>query len=179
MRLRGLAEEPLHKLVGEAAWRGIRSMRQLNFNRAGQVSACPIRFHPIGYYQDLDCDRSHKAILAYADAILRGEYPLMGYGSPHLGVNPDWHTDWVSGKVLAARALGKDCCRPPRRIRCQGSVGTLPLAICAGRRSGTRADQRWKIPGGGEEFANRLGDAQPDRNGSELDHRDGGSSTRD
>jgi Heparinase II/III-like protein/Heparinase II/III N-terminus len=107
MRWRGLAEEPLHKLVGEAAWRGIRSMRQLNFHRAGQVSACPVRFHPIGYYQHLDCAQSRKAILAYADAILRGEYPLLGYGSPHLGVNPDWHTDWVSGKSWPLEPSGK------------------------------------------------------------------------
>ena len=110
MRLRGLAEEPLHKLVGEAAWRGIRSMRQLNFNRAGQVSACPVRFHPIGYYRlrrELVCDHTRRAIVDYADAILRGDYPLMGYGSPHLGVNPDWLCDWVSGKDWPVEPSGK------------------------------------------------------------------------
>jgi hypothetical protein len=94
MRLSALAEEPLPKLIGEAAWRGIRSMRQWNFRRAGHRSACPVHFRPIGYYQsqrELECENSR-------DAILRGEYPLMGYGSPHLGITPDWHIDWVSGR---------------------------------------------------------------------------------
>jgi hypothetical protein len=98
MRVRALAEEPLYKMVGEAAWRGIRSMRQWKFEHAGQASGCPVRFHPIGYYQNLGWDQSRTATLASADAVLRGEYPLLGYGSPHLGVSPDWHCDWVSGK---------------------------------------------------------------------------------
>jgi hypothetical protein len=55
-------------------------------------------FNRIGYYHNLGCDHSRGAILAYADAILRGEYPLLGYGSPNLGIHPDWHCDWVSGK---------------------------------------------------------------------------------
>jgi len=110
MRLRALAEEPLPKLIGEAAWRGIRSMRQWTFRRAGRMSACPVRFHPIGYYQgltELDCDHSRKAVLAYAEAVLRGEFPLMGYGIPHLGVTPGWHTDWVSGKSWPVEASEK------------------------------------------------------------------------
>jgi hypothetical protein len=98
MRLRALAEEPLPKLVGEAAWRGIRRIRRWNFQHAGHADPGPVRFHPIGYYRNLDGNRSRKPILGYADAILRGEYPLMGYGRPYLGVNPDWHCDWVSGK---------------------------------------------------------------------------------
>jgi hypothetical protein len=104
MRWRALAEEPLYKMVGEAAWRGIRSMRQWKFEHVAQAGDCPVRFHPIGYYQNLGWDHSPKATLAYADAILRGEYPLFGYGSPHLGVNPDWHSDWVSGKTWPMEA---------------------------------------------------------------------------
>lgn len=83
-------------LIAEAGWRGIRILRQTTFH-AGQDDVCPVRFQPIGYYTSQD-DAARQAILAYADAILRGDYPLLGYGSPHLGTNPDWQCDWVSGK---------------------------------------------------------------------------------
>jgi hypothetical protein len=131
MRLRSLAEEPLPTLIGEAAWRGIRSMRRWIFKRAGPGSTCPVRFHPIGYYQlhrGFDCDHSRSAILAYAEAILQGEYPLMGYGSPRLGVTPDWHTDWVSGgswpveaseKIIVVRHDGSDVKAPWELSRLQ------------------------------------------------------------
>ena len=101
MRLRTLAEEPLHRLAGEAAWRGVRSIRRWNFRRAVENS-CPdaikVHFRPIGYHQShSELASDHSSIVAYAEAIRRGNYPLMGYGSPHLGTPPDWHTDWVSG----------------------------------------------------------------------------------
>jgi hypothetical protein len=107
---RALREEPLPALIGEAAWRGIRSIRKLSFAVAGLGDACPVRFRPIGYYQfqkQLSCDRAREATLAYADAVLRGEYPLMGYGSPHLGTHPDWQCDWVSGKNWPLEASRK------------------------------------------------------------------------
>ena len=31
----------------------------------------------------------------------------MGYGAPHLGMNPDWQCDWVSGKSWPLEASGK------------------------------------------------------------------------
>jgi Heparinase II/III-like protein/Heparinase II/III N-terminus len=105
VKLRNLASalrnEPLPALIGEAGWRGIRSIRRSIFKLAARNGDCPVIFRPIGYYRvqrDFVCERARKAVLAYADAILRGEFPLMGYGSPHLGANPDWHCDWVSGK---------------------------------------------------------------------------------
>jgi hypothetical protein len=52
-------------------------------------------------------EHSRSAILGYADAILRGEYPLLGYSAPHLGINPDWQCDWVSGKSWPIEASGK------------------------------------------------------------------------
>ncbi len=36
--------------------------------------------------------------MKFADAVVGGEYPLIGYGSPQLGLSPDWQRDWVSGK---------------------------------------------------------------------------------
>jgi hypothetical protein len=96
-----LRNEPLPTLIGEAGWRGIRSIRGSIFKLSARNDGCPVIFQPIGYYRvegDFVSEHTRKSILAYADAILLGEYPLMGYGAPHLGANPDWHCDWVSGK---------------------------------------------------------------------------------
>jgi hypothetical protein len=100
MRLGAFREEPLPVLIAEAGWRAIRSARKSVFRFAESGEVCPVRFHPLGYYRvtkSLVSPRGREAILAYADAILRGEYPLMGYGNPLLGTSPDWQCDWVSG----------------------------------------------------------------------------------
>jgi hypothetical protein len=97
-----LRRERLPALIGEAAWRGLRSLRKTSFQLVGSGATCPVTFQPIGYYQlqkQLVSEKARASILAYADAILRGEYPLMGYGSPRLGTHPDWQCDWVSGKT--------------------------------------------------------------------------------
>jgi Heparinase II/III-like protein/Heparinase II/III N-terminus len=114
VKLRNLAgalrNEPLPTLIGEAGWRGIRSIRRSIFTLARQNGDCPVIFRPIGYYRvqrDLASQRFREAVLAYADAILRGEYPLMGYGNPHLGTSPDWQCDWVSGKNWPIEGSGK------------------------------------------------------------------------
>jgi hypothetical protein len=114
VKLRSLASalrrEPLPALLGEAAWRGLRSIRKSGFQLTGPGAACPVRFQPIGYYrlqEELVSDPARKSTLAYADAILRGEYPLMGYGSPRLGTHPDWQRDWVSGKAWPLKNSGK------------------------------------------------------------------------
>ena len=53
------------------------------------------------------------AVLGYADAVLRGEYPLMGYGSPRLGTRPDWQCDWVSQRKWPVEDSEKDAHRSP------------------------------------------------------------------
>jgi Heparinase II/III-like protein/Heparinase II/III N-terminus len=114
VKLRNLAntlrKEPLPTLIGEAGWRGIRSIRKTVFQLTGRDAACPVIFRPIGYYQlrkEPVSDPTRKATVDYADAIVRGEYPLMGYSSPYLGVKPDWHCDWVSGKRWPREESGK------------------------------------------------------------------------
>ena len=114
MKLRNLASivrnEPFPTLIRETGWRGIRSIRRSIFRLAGHSGTCPVVFHPIGYYRvqkGLVSEHSRAAILGYADAILRGEYPLLGYSAPHLGINPDWQCDWVSGKSWPIEASGK------------------------------------------------------------------------
>ena len=101
MKLQTLRDQPLPTLIREAGWRALRSMRKSIFPVAAARAHGQQRFHPIGYYdtQTPLSSGERASVLGYADAILRGEYPLMGYGSPHLGTSPDWHCDWVSQKT--------------------------------------------------------------------------------
>jgi Heparinase II/III-like protein/Heparinase II/III N-terminus len=122
-----LQKEPLPALIGEAAWRSLRSIRKSSFRFAGPDAACPVSFQPIGYYrlqEQLVSEAARKSILAYADAILRGEYPLMGYGSPRLGIHPDWQCDWVSGKTWPVKNSGK-----MRIVRHDGSDVKAPWEL--------------------------------------------------
>ena len=98
-----LREEPLPRLAREAAWRTMRSTRKAAFHvtASGRNSKYPIQFRPIGYYQlqkDAVSAESRTGVIAYANAIVAGRFPLPGYGSPSLGLRPDWQCDWVSGK---------------------------------------------------------------------------------
>jgi hypothetical protein len=122
-----LRRERLPALIGEAAWRGLRSLRKTSFQLAGPNAACALSFQPIGYYQlqkQLVSEQARTSILAYADAILRGEYPLMGYGSPRLGSHPDWQCDWVSGKTWPLKSSGKI-----RTVRHDGSDVKAPWEL--------------------------------------------------
>jgi hypothetical protein len=101
MKLQTLRDEPLPMLIKEAGWRAFRSMRKSIFPVAAAKANGAQRFRPIGYYAwqgPLISADERTAVLAYADAVLRGEYPLMGYGSPRLGTRPDWQCDWISEK---------------------------------------------------------------------------------
>jgi hypothetical protein len=96
-----LHNESWPALAAEATWRGLRSARKAAFHVRGQGSACPVRFYPIGYYRlrkEAVSAHARESIVAYADAVVAGEYPLLGYGWPNLGPHPDWQCDWVSGK---------------------------------------------------------------------------------
>ncbi len=113
MKLRTLPStirsESLQSLIGEVGWRGVRAMRRRIFQFADWDGPCPVRFRPIGYFQlqrQPESDRSFEDIVTYADSILKGSYPLMGYGCPHLGAYPNWHCDWVSGKSWPLEASG-------------------------------------------------------------------------
>jgi hypothetical protein len=113
--------------MGEAAWRSIRSLRKTSFQLAGTDGACPVSFQPIGYYQlqkELISEQARTSLLAYADAIVRGEYPLMGYGSPRLGTQPDWACDWVSGKTWPLESS-----RKVRIVRHDGSDVKAPWEL--------------------------------------------------
>jgi hypothetical protein len=97
MRLSRLRQDSPASLFREALWRAKRWGRQRAFHASLAGAACPVKFEPIAW--DRSSRNAHpSAITAYADAVLRGEFPLLGYQSPRLGIPPDWHCDWVSGK---------------------------------------------------------------------------------
>jgi hypothetical protein len=91
-----LRRESLPVLLAEAAWRVFRAGRRQAWRVTGP-GACRVRFYPIDYYES-EAVAAAGPVIAYADAVLRGEYPLMGYGWPDLGREPDWQCDWVSGR---------------------------------------------------------------------------------
>jgi hypothetical protein len=139
-----LRDEPLPIVAAEALWRGVRSIRKWAFHLAGQGGA--VRFQPIGYYHlqaQLATEADCAATLAYAEAVLRGEYPLMGYGSPDLGTRPDWQVDWVSGKswpfedsrkIRLVRHDGSDVKVPWELSRLQWSPVVAKAYVLTGER---------------------------------------------
>jgi Heparinase II/III-like protein/Heparinase II/III N-terminus len=107
---RALRKMPLTTLAREAGWRGIRFIRKCSFGFANNHSSRKVCFYPIGYYRrrtELLSEAARAAIVSYAEAVLRGEFPLMGYGSPKLGDKPDWHCDWVSGQRWPLQKAGQ------------------------------------------------------------------------
>jgi hypothetical protein len=140
MRLR---EEPLPLLMREAGWRAIRSVRKSIFPIAAVRTGG--HFRPIGYYDSQALPHSEQdraAVLAYADRILHGEYPMMGYDSPNLGTKPDWHCDWVSGKkwpvgdsrkITIVRHDGSDVKAPWELSRLQWSPVVARAYVLSGQ----------------------------------------------
>jgi Heparinase II/III-like protein/Heparinase II/III N-terminus len=153
MNLQTLRDEPLPMLIREAGWRAIRSMRKSIFPVTTARANCRQRFRPIGYYDwqtPLLSSDERAAVLSYADAVLRGEYPLMGHGSPHLGSRPDWHCDWVSQKtwpiedsrkIRIVRHDGSDVKAPWELSRLQWSPVVAKAYLVSGERKYREAIQ--------------------------------------
>ncbi len=146
MNLQTLRDEPLPILIREAGWRAIRSMRKSIFPVAVARTNGQKRFRPIGYYASqgpLISSDQRTAVLGYADAVLRGEYPFMGYGSPQLGTRPDWQCDWVakkkwpledSRKMRIVRHDGSDVKAPWELSRLQWSPVVAKAYVVSGDR---------------------------------------------
>lgn len=144
MNLQTLRDEPLPILIREAGWRAFRSMRKSIFPVATARANRRQRFCPIGYYESqepLISADERAAVLGYADAVLRGEYPLMGYGSPRLGTRPDWQCDWVSQrkwpvedsrKMRIVRHDGSDVKAPWELSRLQWSPVVAKAFVVSG-----------------------------------------------
>ena len=94
-------ESPI-ALAREGLWRARRLYLQRQLARRNARGGCPVRFRPIGYYDqgpglDSACDAS--SLIDYAEALCRGEFHLHGLADSRLGLPPRWNVDFVSGKA--------------------------------------------------------------------------------
>lgn len=93
-------ESPI-AIAREALWRVRRSYLKRQFSRRDWSGDCPVRFHPIGYYdclQGLGSDVDVSPVIDYAEALCRGEFRFLGCADARLGLPPQWNVDFVSGK---------------------------------------------------------------------------------
>ncbi len=95
-----LRQESLWSLALEAKLRAGRAIRKRRFEQQLRTAA-EVEFHPTGAFTfdpDALSPEEKAAILGFADHVLQGRYPMLGYGNPQLGLDPDWQRDFVSGK---------------------------------------------------------------------------------
>jgi hypothetical protein len=90
-------------LAKEVVWRFQRQRKRKRWDEGllarRATGQCPVGFKNIQYYKpDLDAARSQhpEHLLAYADLIVHGKFPFLGYGTVELGSQPPWNTDFVS-----------------------------------------------------------------------------------
>lgn len=100
-----LLEEPPTLLAREAVW---RVRKQWNKRRAASIllkrTASPVRLRFCPYYVpgNLRPDRVDRdSIIAFADLVCNGNFPVLGRNTMHLGLPPRWNVDFVSGKDWA------------------------------------------------------------------------------
>ena len=94
-----LRRQSLVLLAREAVWRATRPGRAARLRAMIQRGETRLRFRVLPYYQpDLDAARcGAAAIVAFADEICAGRFPLLGYETVALGFPPQWNLDFVSG----------------------------------------------------------------------------------
>ncbi len=123
-------EDSVGALAREAM---LRVSKRLNLSRfQTEIEREPeLEYRFVGYYQPaLSSLSAHdrQAIVRFADRVLAGEFPLMGYGNVSAGSPPDWSRDWVSGKdwplspadsLVIARHDGSDVKAPWELSRLQ------------------------------------------------------------
>lgn len=101
---RAVREDSVGTLALEAVLRVSRKIRLSRFQ--AEIERIPeLQYRPLGYYQPVlhaISPEQRKAIIRFADSVLVGDFPLMGYGNVPLSLPPDWSSDWVSGKSWPA-----------------------------------------------------------------------------
>ncbi len=97
---RAVREDSVGALAREAMLRVSKRIRRSWFQT--EIERIPeLQYRPIGYYRPVlhaIAPDQREAILYFANLVLAGKFPLMGYGNVPLGLPPDWSSDWVSGK---------------------------------------------------------------------------------
>jgi hypothetical protein len=91
-------ESPL-VVAREAFWRARRNWNRKRLSdRLGRLPS--VEFRALPYYNpDLrSMSKEGRAIIvSFADEILAGRYPFLGYGTVALGKHPKWNVDFTSG----------------------------------------------------------------------------------
>src|SRR5580658_1171323 len=118
-------ESPL-LVAREVFWRARRE-----WNKRRMISRLEhpgnLKFRCMPYHKpDLQSlsDHSRELMVAFADEILAGRYPFLGYGTAELGTRPKWNLDFTSGAEWSyVRSECRDC------IRHDGSDVKVPLEL--------------------------------------------------
>jgi hypothetical protein len=95
-----LRQESPISLVREALWRTRKGWHRKRFLAQIEEDSCPVKFRNIPYYASgvpKLSETSQALITGYADEIGQGRFPFLGYGTWHLGREPKWNVDFVSG----------------------------------------------------------------------------------
>ncbi len=97
---RAVREDSVGVLAREAL---LRVSKRFNLSRfqAAIGDAPDVSYRFLGYYTPLPASQSEhdrESIVRFAELVVEGKFPLMGYGNVKLGSTPDWSKDWVSGK---------------------------------------------------------------------------------
>jgi hypothetical protein len=95
-----LRREKKLALVREAIWRTWKPYRAKRLLALAQSEVCPVQFRNIDYFPPTTPSvsaRARSAIVGIADLVCQGDFPFLGYGTVHLGLQPSWNRDFVSG----------------------------------------------------------------------------------
>ena len=110
-------------LAREAAWRAYREWKKKRL--PGQLErAGDLKFRLVPYYNPLrgTLDKDTRTVIcAFADEIVAGRFPFLGYGTAGLGKNPKWNFDFTSGAEWPSIPLENSRC-----IRFDGSDVKVP-----------------------------------------------------
>ena len=93
-------ESPL-ALAREVVWRARKKWEKRHLLAQLTEKCCPVTFRNIPYYRPLQVSEltnaSRTLITGFADEICEGRFPFLGYGTVHLGRQPQWNVDFVCG----------------------------------------------------------------------------------
>lgn len=84
----------------EAVWRTRKGWHQKRLLSQIERAHCPVQFRNLPYFAPGAPALSNAGgllITKYADDIGSGRFPFLGYGTQHLGYEPQWNVDFISG----------------------------------------------------------------------------------
>jgi hypothetical protein len=95
-----LSQESPIALAREALWRTQKGWRRKRLLVQLDRAQCPVKFRNMPYYAPnvpALTQNSKTIVVDYANEIGRGRFSFLGYGTQHLGYEPSWNLDFISG----------------------------------------------------------------------------------